>query len=146
MKKLLFIFIGLIPFLNAQSSKTCKVCHPAIYSEYKSSIHANSSIYKDNIFKTIWQKHPLSKKGDFKCAKCHTPSDRDLIKNKNRLTPNSVQLENPISCQSCHQIQKIHKGKNSYENIYLNKDRYFFSADKNRKGKEVSFKHTKSFF
>jgi len=144
--KLFFIFIFIISFLNAYSSKTCKLCHPSIYNEYKNSIHANSSIYKDKIFKTIWQKNPLSKKGDFKCAKCHTPNDSDLINHKSKLSPNSAQLNNPISCQNCHQIKDIHKGKNSNENIYLNKDKYFFSADKNRKGEKISFKHTKSFF
>ena len=37
----------------------CKACHPKIYKEYQSSHHANSSIYKDEIFNAIWKKQPI---------------------------------------------------------------------------------------
>jgi len=111
MNKLFFTFTIIISFLNAySSSKTCKLCHPTIYSEYQNSIHANSSIYNDKIFNAVWSKHPLKEKNDFKCAKCHTPSDRALLNGKAKLHPNSIQKNEPISCQNCHQIKEIHKG------------------------------------
>jgi len=106
--RIIFLLLGFVLALSAYDSHTCKLCHPAIFNEYSASIHANSSIYKDKIFNKIWHMHPLSKKGKFKCAKCHTPADRSLLEGRAKLMPNSVQLNNPISCQNCHQIKEIH--------------------------------------
>ena len=146
MFKILLTLTALIGFLISASSHTCKVCHPTIYKEYSSSIHANSSIYNDKIFNAVWNKHPLNKEGKFKCAKCHTPNDKALIAGKSKLQPNSIQKTEPISCQNCHQIKDIHKGKFTNENIYLKKEKYFYSADPKKKGQKIIFKERSSFF
>ena len=138
--------MALVSFLLSASSHTCKACHPTIHQEYSSSIHANSSIYNDKIFNAVWSKHPLKKEGKFKCAKCHTPNDKALLAGKSILTPNNIQKTEPISCQNCHQIKAIHKGKYTDENIYLKKEKYFYSANSKKKGEKVIFKKTSSLF
>jgi len=124
----------------------CKACHPKIYKEYQSSYHAKASIYKDELFNAIWQKHPASKENDFKCASCHTPSDHDLIEGKTKLAKNDIQLNEPISCKHCHQIQSIEKHTKANKNVLIKKDKTFFSVDEKRKGEKLTFKEESSFF
>jgi len=131
---------------TALENATCKTCHPKIYREYQHSIHANSSIYKDALHKAIWEKHPARQKGDYSCAKCHTPSDHNLISGKSTLTDNPIQQTEPISCQACHQIESIEKHTKSNKNIFTDKKKYFFSADTKKKGQKIVFKEEKSFF
>ena len=147
MKKIYFLLtLVLVSSAIALENSTCKTCHPKIYNEYQHSIHAKSSIYTDILHKAIWEKHPARAKGEYSCAKCHTPSDHDLISGKTTLTDNPVQRTEPISCQSCHQIQSIEKHTKANQNIYTDKKRYFFSADKEKKGQKVIFKEEKHFF
>ena len=146
MFKILLTLTTLIGFLISASSHTCKTCHPAIYKEYSSSIHANSSIYNDKIFNAVWSKHPLKKEGKFKCAKCHTPNDKALLAGNSKLEANHIQKTEPISCQNCHQIKNIHKGKFTNENVYLKKEKYFYSANPDKKGQKIIFKKTSSLF
>jgi hypothetical protein len=150
MKKYLYTISALstlfIHHASALENATCKVCHPKIYSEYQRSIHANSSIYKDALHKVIWDKHPSKAKGDYSCAKCHTPSDHDLVAGKSQLSDNPIQQTEPISCQACHQIESIEKHTKANKNIYTDKKKYFFSADKAKKGQKVIFKEESSFF
>jgi hypothetical protein len=126
-------------------SSTCAACHPKIVHEYERSMHANSSIYNDVIHKAVWDRHPDKKHNNYKCAKCHTPADHDLIEGKYKLGKNYIQTHEPISCQSCHQIKSIEKHKQSNTNKYIKKKKYFFSADEKKKGTIVSF-HEKSSF
>ena len=125
---------------------TCKKCHPIIYSEYQNSMHAQASIFKDPVHKAVWDKHPAKKKGNYKCAKCHTPSDHQLITQKTSLTDNTIQETEPISCQQCHKIQSIEKHTKANKNILTQKKKYFFSADKALKGQKIVFKETHHFF
>ncbi len=140
-------FILVIVFLSAfaSSSKTCKACHTEIYQEYRSSIHANASIFKDPIFNAIWSRHPLHKKGNFKCAKCHIPSDHAYFKS-GKLEKNDSEMNEPISCQTCHQIKAVTHGEKANKNHYLKKDRYFYAADEKNRGKIEKFSHTWGFF
>ncbi len=128
----------------ASSSKTCKACHTEIYQEYRSSIHANASIFKDPIFNAIWSRHPLRKKGNFKCAKCHTPSDHAYFES-GKLEKNDSEINEPISCQTCHQIKEVTHGKKSNTNHYLKKDRYFYATDETKRGKIDKFTHSSKF-
>jgi len=132
--------------LSALENRTCKACHPKIYQEYQRSIHANSSVYTDTLHKAIWDRHPNKAKGNYSCAKCHTPSDHDLVAGKTSLTDNPVQQTEPISCQTCHQIKSIEKHAKANSNIYTKKKKYFFSADPEKKGQKVIFKEERSFF
>ena len=125
---------------------TCKKCHPIIFSEYQHSMHAKSSIFKDPVHKAVWDKHPDKAKNNYKCAKCHTPSDHDLISGKTKLSKNAIQENEPISCQACHTIESIEKHTKINKNKFTQKKKYFFSADKTRKGEKITFEEKSSYF
>jgi len=130
----------------ALENTTCKSCHPVIFAEYQNSIHNKSSIYKDVVHKAVWDKHPAKAKGNYKCAKCHTPSDHDVMSGKSKLADNEIQRTEPISCQQCHKIESVEKHTKVNKNILTPKKKYFFSADKEKKGTKVVFKEESSFF
>jgi DNA-directed RNA polymerase subunit RPC12/RpoP len=130
----------------ALENTTCKSCHPVIFEEYQNSIHSKASIYKDVVHKAVWDKHPAKAKGSYKCAKCHTPSDHDVMSGKSKLTDNEIQRTEPISCQQCHKIESVEKHTKVNKNILTSKKKYFFSADKEKKGTKVVFKEESSFF
>ena len=130
----------------ALENTTCKSCHPVIFAEYQNSIHSKASIYKDVVHKAVWDKHPAKAKGSYKCAKCHTPSDHDVMSGKSKLTDNEIQRTEPISCQQCHKIESVEKHTKVNKNILTSKKKYFFSADKEKKGTKVVFKEESSFF
>jgi DNA-directed RNA polymerase subunit RPC12/RpoP len=140
---LLFTLFGT---LYAVDNTTCKQCHPVIYQEYQNSMHAKASIFKDPVHKAVWDKHPAKAKGNYKCAKCHTPADQQLLTHKSVPTPNKIQMTEPVSCQSCHTIQSIQKHAKANTNIYTTKPKYFYSADKAKKGEKIIFKEEKRFF
>lgn len=141
------MLLSLTSHANQKLENTeCKACHPKIYKEYQSSYHANSSIYKDEIFQSIWKKHPASKDNNFKCAKCHTPSDHALMKDNTTLAKNNIQMSEPISCKHCHQIESIEKHAKSNKNILTKEDKTFFASDPVKKGTKLKFKEESSFF
>ena len=143
---LLLMLTATIQSYATLENTTCKKCHPTIFAEYQNSIHSKSSIYKDAVHKAVWDKHPAKEKGDYKCAKCHTPSDHNLMSGKNKLTDNEIQQTEPISCQQCHMIESIEKHSKSNKNILSTKPKTFFSADKALKGTKVLFKEESKFF
>ncbi len=124
----------------------CQKCHPKIAKEYQSSMHANASIYHDSVHKAIWDMHPAKKKGEYHCAKCHTPADHDLVEGKTTLQKNVIQMKEPISCQSCHKIKRIEKHSKMNKNILTKEPKTFFTADKERKGTKLVYQDKKSFF
>jgi hypothetical protein len=89
--KLLLPLLSLATIALALDNTTCQKCHPKIYKEYQTSAHKNASIYNDPIHKAIWDLHPAKKKENYKCAKCHTPSDKQLVASK------GLPRENPPS-------------------------------------------------
>ena len=142
---LLFLFATTQTYATLENT-TCKKCHPTIYAEYQKSMHSRSSIFKDAVHKAVWDKHPAKAKNNYKCAKCHTPSDHDLILGKTKLSKNAIQENEPISCQACHTIESIEKHTKINKNKFTQKKKYFFSADKSRKGKKIKFQEKSSFF
>ncbi len=145
MKKftLLPLLVGIILAANSHLSDTaCIKCHPRIVKEYESSMHKNASIYNDPIHKAIWDLHPAKKKGNYKCAKCHTPADHNL---KALPTKNATQTSEPISCQSCHQIERIEEHAAANKNIYTKKPKLFFAANEDKKGTTLHY-HDKTSF
>ncbi len=144
--KILFLLSVLTLFAQAAlENTTCKKCHPVIFQEYQNSMHAQASIFKDPVHKAVWDKHPAKQKNNYKCAKCHTPSDHDLISGKNKLADNEIQQSEPISCQACHTIESVEKHVKANKNIFTNKKKYFFSADQAKKGTKVVFKEESHF-
>ena len=149
MKKLLstlLLFIAITQNATALENTTCKKCHPTIFAEYKSSIHAKASIFKDVVHKAVWDKHPAKPKNNYKCAKCHTPSDHDLISGKSKLADNEIQQSEPISCKACHTIKSIEEHAKANKNKFTKKEKYFYSANPEKKGTKVVFKEESSFF
>jgi len=136
---LLFVVISTQSYATLENT-TCQRCHPVIYAEYQNSMHAKASIFKDPVHKAVWDKHPAKAKGKYKCAKCHTPSDKQLMAGESTLIENEVQQTEPISCQLCHKIESIEKHTKANKNIMSTEEKTFFSANKILKGQKVIFK------
>jgi len=148
MTKPLFLLIMISPMLLAHTldNATCVKCHPKIVKEYEGSAHRNASIYKDAIHKAIWDRHPAKKKSNYKCAKCHTPADYTLMKEGGAVQKNASQLQEPISCQTCHKIERIEKHPKANKNIYTKEKKTFFAADPAKKGTMLRYHDKSSFF
>ena len=141
---LLFVVMSTQSYATLENT-TCKKCHPVIYAEYQNSMHAKASIFKDPVHKAVWDKHPAKKKGKYKCAKCHTPSDHQLMAGETTLTDNEVQQTEPISCQQCHKIESVEKHTKANKNILSTQEKTFFSADKKLRGQKIVFKEESHF-
>jgi len=147
MSKLFFLlFLSILSFAASLENTTCKKCHPVIFQEYQNSMHAKASVFKDPVHKAVWDMHPAKQKNNYKCAKCHTPSDHELMNGEYTLQNNQIQQNEPISCQACHTIQNVETHAKANRNIYTDKKKYFFSSDKERKGQKIIYKEKKSFF
>lgn len=150
MSKILLLFILItVSFSKIMQSNTCKGCHPLIASEFENSMHKKTSIYSDKLHKKIWDIHPNRKKEQYTCAKCHTPTDLELLEklknNKKAMPTNNIQAKEGISCVYCHSIKDIKHNKTMNENILNEKEKLFFSANvKKREESEVSFKEKSS--
>lgn len=136
MKVLLYILsITTILFASTHDTAACKKCHPLIAQEFENSMHKKSSIYDDKIHKAVWDKHPASAKGNYKCAKCHTPNAKEA----------KAQKEG-ISCISCHTISNVEKHAQSNKNIYSGEKKKFYSAEIGRENEKVIYKKESSLF
>jgi len=137
--KSLFSLLALAAALFASAeladTASCKKCHPTITAEFEKSMHKNASIYNDKVHKAIWDKHPAKAKGNYKCAKCHTPNAK-----------NEEEQHDGITCLSCHTISNVEKHAQSNKNVYSTKVKTFFSAEKGRETEIVKYKTTTSWF
>jgi hypothetical protein len=137
--KVLFSLLALASALLAITGNTnlasCKKCHPIISQEFETSMHKHSSIHEDKIHKAVWDKHPAKAKGNYKCAKCHTP----------KATTQQEALAG-ITCLSCHTIVDIKKHPRANENIYTDKPKTFFSAEAGREHEKVVYKTTTTWY
>ncbi len=114
------------PFKNQafETNESCYECHPLIYDEFKTSMHYNSTIYRDDILKAVWETHPNFKnKTQFTCAQCHlTSADNieDFMNEGNSALPdiNNATQNEGVSCASCHRIKSIEKHRHANRNIY----------------------------
>ncbi|MFK5936924.1 MAG: multiheme c-type cytochrome [Sulfurimonas sp.] len=132
MKTLLY-FLALSSILFASSDvadlASCNKCHPIISTEFETSMHKKSSIYDDKVHKAIWDKHPAKANNNYKCAKCHTPN----VKSGNK-------EHEGITCLSCHTIMDVEKHEKVNKNIYSQKEKTFYSAEKGRENEKVQYK------
>jgi len=143
----LILLLSLTSILQALSneSKVCQKCHPIIYDEYYDSSHRKSSVYNNPVHKAYWDKHPKDEKG-YTCAKCHTPTDKISVET-GKLTQNTIQVEEPISCVYCHTIKDVDQGEMSNTNISTGEKKEFFTADTSKKGtKTAAFETESSWF
>ena len=136
MKTLLYI-LALFSILFASNSDTasCKKCHPTITQEFESSMHKKSSIYDDKVHAAVWDKHPAKAKGDYKCAKCHTPN-----------ATSKEQAHEGITCITCHTIKSVEKHDKANKNTYETKPKTFYSAEAGREGEKVVYKKTSTWW
>jgi hypothetical protein len=102
-------------------NQTCKGCHPKIYEEYMTSMHANATIFKDPIHAAVWKKHPKAKKGAYECAQCHTPAadniDELIAPNGIGPDPKNPTQNDAVACAYCHRIKAIEPGEITNKNI-----------------------------
>ena len=150
---LILIFILLnIQAEQALDSSTCKGCHPTIYSEFYNSSHKKSSIFENKVHKGMWDLHPDKQKESYSCAKCHTPTDLELLKNleeNKKALPeeNNIHAQEGISCIYCHSIENVEAHSQSNTNKSTLKEKVFFSAnEKNKDQKNKEFKDEVSLF
>lgn len=141
-----YLFLTLLLFLSslvfANESKVCQKCHPIIYEEYYESSHRKASTINNPIHKAMWDKHPKTPKG-YTCAKCHSPSDSELMKT-GVLKDNKIQRQEPISCIYCHTIKDVKEGLDSNSNVSTNKKREFYTAQADKKGSAKAEYKTKT--
>lgn len=128
--RLLFTLLLLVSsHLLANDLNTCQSCHPTIYNEFQESFHKKSSIKEDKVHNAVWQKHPANAKGDYKCAKCHTPDNT---------------AHEGMTCISCHSITDIKTHPQSNDNLYESKEKTLYSAQKGMEDKKVIYEEKSS--
>jgi hypothetical protein len=115
----------------ANDLNTCNGCHPIISAEFEQSIHKKSSIKDDKVHKAVWNKHPAKAENNYKCARCHTPNNKS---------------HDGITCISCHTIIDVEKHPKANKNIYEQKDKLLYSAQKGMENKKVIYKEESSWF
>lgn len=94
------------------SAQICGSCHQKIYSEWKSSMHAQSSALVDPIHGAFYRKvvgdptqEGVTKKGKYPvCLRCHTPNA--ALQKKTKLDANPIFNEG-VNCIYCHTITKF---------------------------------------
>lgn len=153
--KIVLLIIFIILNINASEfveSSNCKGCHPIIYGEFYNSSHRKSSIFENKVHKAMWDLHPDKKNEKYTCAKCHTPTDLELLKKleeneKAMPEKNDIQTQEAISCAYCHSIKDIESHAKSNNNISSSKEKVFYSAnEKNKDQNNKEFKNEISLF
>lgn len=95
------------------SSETCKSCHKEIYKQWKGSMHANSTAFKDPIHGTFYRKvigdpgkeGVRTKAGKFPvCLQCHAPNAAKDMKTKLDSKPAYAE---GVNCVACHTLKKF---------------------------------------
>lgn len=136
MKKILLLVITLSSLLFAKSeNETCMKCHPDIVNEFEGSMHRNATYYDDEIHKAVWDMHPSKPSGDYSCAECHAPN-----------AENEKEVENGITCTSCHTIKDVEQHAGANKNVYSKDKKTFYSAEAGREGEKVVYKQESSWF
>lgn len=117
----LFVALLFLSILTLQAkyldSETCKECHEDIHYEHMKSMHAKSSIFKDEVHRKM--KNAVNK-DKYACSLCHMPSTKNLasmIRGIEQPDDRDVRQTDGVSCIYCHQISKIYHGKNYNINI-----------------------------
>ncbi len=118
--------------LKHASAKECKTCHEEIYSQWKGSMHANSTALKDPIHGKFYQavigdptQEGITQKGKYPvCLQCHAPAAAK--DGKTNLTAMQVYKEG-INCVACHTISRFKGTKTSEGKLRLGMQAYEFS-------------------
>ena len=104
------LFISSIVFAQndaLESVDDCAACHEEIVQQWQGSMHAQSTLEKDVLYRSMyeWAKKDTKGKITKKCKNCHTPyfylEDTILVSDQDR--------ERLIDCIYCHSIDSLHK-------------------------------------
>ena len=115
--KIISLIILFTIFSNAKylDSKSCKECHETIYYEHMTSMHAKSSLFKDEFHRKMKE---LNFPNKYKCSVCHTPAANNLnnlISGRNQPSHTVRELDG-VSCAYCHSITAIKKSHTQNSN------------------------------
>ncbi len=118
--------------LRHVSAEECKTCHEEIYSQWKSSMHANSTALKDPIHGTFYnavigspEEEGLKKNGKYPiCLQCHSPAAAK--DGKTNLAAMQVYNEG-VNCVACHTITRFKGTKKAEGGLRLGMQAYEFS-------------------
>ena len=118
--------------LKHVSAKECKTCHEDIYSQWKSSMHANSTALKDPIHGAFYkaiignpEQEGIKKKGKYPvCLQCHAPAAAK--DGKTNLAAMQVYNEG-VNCVACHTISRLKGTKKAEGGLRLGTQAYEFS-------------------
>lgn len=112
----------------------CGVCHQEIYSQWKGSMHAQSTALKDPIHRAFYNavigpedKEGVKKKGKYPvCLQCHAPgAAKD---GKTDLTSSPVYADG-VSCVSCHSFTRFKGTKKPGGGLRLGLAAYEYTDD-----------------
>jgi len=109
------------------SSETCKSCHKEIYKQWKGSMHANSTAFKDPIHGAFYRKvigdpgkeGVTMKNGKYPvCLYCHAPN---AAKDKVTKLDSKPAYSEGVNCIACHTLKTFNgiKGKGGKLNLGL---------------------------
>jgi hypothetical protein len=118
--------------LRHVSAEECKTCHEEIYSQWKGSMHANSTALKDPIHGAFYnavigspEQEGLKKNGKYPvCLQCHSPAAAK--DGKTDLTAKEVYNEG-VNCVACHTITRFKGTKKASGGLRLGMKAYEFS-------------------
>ncbi len=118
--------------LHHVSAKECKTCHEEIYSQWKGSMHANSTALKDPIHGAFYkavignpEQEGIKKKGKYPvCLQCHAPAAAK--DGKTNLAAMQVYNEG-VNCVACHTISRFKGTKKAEGGLRLGTQAYEFS-------------------
>jgi len=118
--------------LRHVSAKECKTCHEEIYSQWKGSMHANSTALKDPIHGTFYksvignpEQEDVKKNGKYPvCLQCHSPAAAK--DGKTNLAAKEAYNEG-INCVACHTITEFKGTKKANGGLRLGMKAYEFS-------------------
>ena len=124
--KIIFFIILFIILPNANAkyldTQSCKECHEMIHYEHTTSMHHNSSLFKDEFHNKVKN---LTSKDKYDCALCHTPNAsnlRAIIIGEEKVNKNDTKTTDGVSCFYCHQITKVLELKHKNINFYSYKE------------------------
>lgn len=136
---ILILFSGFIGVALAKkplhhvSAKECKTCHEDIYTQWKGSMHANSTALKNPIHGAFYkavigspEQEGIKNKGKYPvCLQCHAPAAAK--DGKTNLLANPVYNEG-VNCVACHTISRFKGTKKAEGGLNLGTQAYEFSA------------------
>ena len=130
-----FLFLSNSAFANAKtgeesihhiSATVCKTCHKETYKQWKGSMHANSTAFKDPIHGAFYRKvvgdpgkeGVKMKNGKYPvCLQCHAPN---AAKDKVTKLDSKPAYAEGVNCIACHTLKTFKgiQGKNGKLNLY----------------------------